>query len=84
MIIKLIDYLQERLRLVKVLGAIAIAVMVVWTIVGVDTSHAHTWMEANIPGFWAIFTLLACLVLIFFARWFGNSGIMTREDYYDD
>ncbi len=81
---QLIDYLQERLQTVKVLSAIAIAVMLVWTIVGVDTSHAHTWMEAHIPGFWAIFTLLACLVLIFFAKWFGNSGIMTREDYYDD
>ncbi|MBU1564466.1 MAG: hypothetical protein KJ630_02420 [Proteobacteria bacterium] len=84
MIIQLIDYLKERLQMLKVLSAIAIAVMLVWTIVGVDTSHAHTWMEINVPGFWAIFSLLACLVLIFFAKWFGNSGIMTREDYYDD
>jgi hypothetical protein len=84
MIIQLIDYLKERLQKLKVLSAIAVAVMLVWTIVGVDTSHAHTWMEKNVPGFWAIFSLLACLVLIFFAKWFGNSGIMTREDYYDD
>ncbi len=84
MITQLIDYLQERLQTVKVLSIIAIAVMLVWTMVGVDNSHAHTWMEAHIPGFWAIFTLLSCLVLIFFAKWFGNSGIMTREDYYDD
>ncbi len=84
MITELIDYLQEHLSMVKVLAAIATAVMLVWTIVGVDTSHAHTWMEVYIPGFWAIFTLVACFILIFFARWFGNSGIMTREDYYDD
>lgn len=84
MITQLIDYLKERLPMVKILGAIAVSVMLVWTIVGVDTSHAHTWVEANIPGFWAIFTLLSCLVLIFFTKWFGNSGIMTREDYYDD
>ena len=84
MITQLIDYLQERLPTVKVLSAIAVAIMLVWTIVGVDTSHAHTWMEVHIPGFWAIFTIIACFVLIFFVRWFGNSGIMTREDYYDD
>ena len=84
MIVNLIDYLKERLQTVKVLGAIAAAVMLVWTIAGVDTHHAHTWMEAHIPGFWAIFTLLSCVVLIAFVLWFGKSGIMTREDYYDD
>jgi hypothetical protein len=84
MIVNLIDYLQARLQTVKVLSVIAIAVMLVWTVVGVDTSHAHTWMEANIPGFWSLFTLLACLILIYFAGWFGKSGIMTREDYYGD
>jgi hypothetical protein len=84
MIVNLIDYLKERLRTVKALGAIATAVMLIWTVVGVDTHHAHTWMEAHIPGFWAIFTLLACVVLVFFVQWFGKSGIMTREDYYDD
>lgn len=83
MIVQCIDYLKERMRTVKVLGAIAVAIMVVWTVVGVDTHHAHTWMEAHIPGFWSIFTLLSCLVLIYFARWFGKS-VMTREDYYGD
>ena len=84
MIVKLIDYLQERAKKIKVLSGIAIAVMLAWTMIGVDTSHAHTWLETHLPGFWAIFTIFACLILIFFARWFGNSGIMTREDYYDD
>ena len=84
MIIQLIDYLKERLRTVRLLFGIAIAIMVVWTVVGVDNHHAHTWMEAHIPGFWSIFTLLCCVVLIYFARWFGKSGIMTREDYYGD
>ncbi len=84
MIVTLIEYLQKREKKIKVLSGIAIAVMLTWTMIGVDTSHAHTWLETHIPGFWAIFTILACFVLIFFARWFGNSGIMTREDYYDD
>lgn len=84
MIINLIDFLKERLQTVKVGFYIAVAVMVVWSIVGVDTHHAHTWMESHIPGFWSIFSILCCVVFIYFARWFGKSGIMTREDYYDN
>lgn len=84
MIVDLIDFLKKRLQTVKTLFYIGIAAMVVWTIVGVDTHHAHTWMEAHIPGFWSIFALLSCAVLIYFSRWFGKSGIMTKEDYYDN
>ena len=84
MIVQLIDFLKARPKAVKTTAIIALAVLLVWSVAGVDTSHAHTWMERFIPGFWALFTLLACLVLVFFARWFGKSGIMTREDYYDD
>ena len=84
MIITLIDFLKARLQAVKIGGYISIAIMLVWSVVAVDTHHAHTWMEAHIPGFWSIFTLLSCVVLIYFARWFGRSGIMTREDYYDN
>lgn len=68
MIVQFIDFLKERLRILKILSCIAIAVMLVWTVVGVDTHHAHTWMEAHIPGFWSLFGLLACFVLIYFAR----------------
>jgi hypothetical protein len=84
MIVQFIDFLKERMQTVRILFYILVAAMLVWTVVGVDTHHAHTWMEAHIPGFWSIFGILSCLVLIYFARWFGKSGIMTREDYYDN
>jgi len=84
MIVQLIDFLKERLQTVRIFFYILVAVMVVWSIVGVDTHHAHTWMEAHIPGFWSLFGILACVFLIFFTRWFGRSGITTREDYYDN
>ena len=50
----------------------------------VDTSHAHTWAEKYIPGFWSLFGIGSCTVLIFFARWFSSSGIAKEEDYYDN
>ena len=84
MIVDLIDYLKERQQTAKRLCYVAIGVMLIWTVVGADNHHAHTWMEAHIPGFWSIFSILCCLVLIYFANWFGKSGIMTREDYYDN
>ena len=84
MIITLIDFLKARLQAVKIAFYIGTAIMLVWSVVAVDTHHAHTWMEAHLPAFWSIFTLLACVVLIYFSRWFGKSGISTREDYYDN
>ncbi len=84
MIVDLIDLLQKNQQTVRVYSIIAIAIMLVWSFLGVDTHHAHTWMEVYIPGFWSIFTLLACVVLIFFSRWLGKSGLETREDYYDN
>ncbi len=84
MIINSIDYLKERLQNTRIFFYIGVAIMLVWTVVGVDSHHAHTWLEAHIPCFWSIFGLLSCIVLIYFTRWFGKSGIMTREDYYDN
>ena len=84
MIINFIDYLKERLQTTKTFFYIGIAVMLVWSAVGINKHHAHTWMEAHIPGFWSLFGLLSCVVLIYFAGWFGKSGVMTREDYYDN
>ena len=84
MIIQIIDYLKEHATAVKNSCYIGVAIMLIWSVLGVDNHHAHTWAEKHIPGFWSLFGIGASVVLIFFARWFGKSGIMTREDYYDN
>jgi hypothetical protein len=84
MIVLIIDYLKEHAGAVKNSCYLGVAIMLVWSVIGVDNHHAHTWAEKYIPGFWSLFGMGACVVLIFFARWFGKSGIMTREDYYDN
>jgi len=48
----------------------------------VDKEHAHTEAE-HVPGFWAAFGFVGCVILILVSKWFGHLGIMTREDYYD-
>lgn len=78
----LIDYLQKRQRGVRYVFFGAVAVILIGSLL-VDTSHGHTWMEKYIPGFWSIFAIVSCIVLIFFARWLAAAGIEREEDYYD-
>ncbi len=83
MIVNFIDYLKESPQTVKQVCYGLIALIFLWSAIAVDTHHAHTWLE-KIPGFWSIFGFVSCVVLIFVASWIGKSGIMSREDYYDD
>ncbi len=57
--------------------------LLIWSIAAVDTSHAHTWLEKNIPGFWSFFGFCSCLVLIYVVKWLKKSGIQRKENYYD-
>jgi len=45
--------------------------------------HAHFFWD-SIPGFSAVFGLIACAVLVFFSKGIGHAFLMKREDYYDD
>ena len=62
---------------------LVLAALVVWDALFVSKEHVHTFVE-RIPGFWAAFGFVACVVIIIVSKWFGHLGIMTREDYYDD
>ena len=82
---RLIDFLRDRLRTVVRAGLAVLVVLVVLDAIPavVDKEHAHTAME-HVPGFWTVFGLLGCLLLVVFAKILGRLGISTREDYYDD
>ncbi|MEW6595479.1 MAG: hypothetical protein AB1413_11480 [Thermodesulfobacteriota bacterium] len=82
MIVKIIDFFRDRLRLVIRLSYAGLALLVVWDALFVDKHHAHTAVE-HYPGFWSLFGFIACVLIIFVSKWYGHLGIMTREDYYD-
>lgn len=82
MIVSIIDFLRTNLKLVIRICYVVLALVVVWDIGFVDKEHAHTMAE-HIPGFWAAFGFIACVLIIIVSKWFGHLGIMTREDYYD-
>ena len=82
MIVKLIDFFRDRLPLVIRLSYVGLALLVAWDVFFVSKEHAHTAVE-HIPGFWAGFGFVACVLIIIVSKWYGHLGIMTREDYYD-
>lgn len=82
---RIIEWLRNHTTL---LIRVAIGVLVLLVLLDacpamVDKHHAHTKAE-HIPGFWSLFGLFGCILIILASKAFGHSGIMTREDYYDE
>jgi hypothetical protein len=82
-LIQFIDFIRNRLKTVVKVCLAILALLVLLDALFVDKEHAHTSIE-HIPGFWAVFGLLGCMILIILSKAFGHLGIMTREDYYDE
>lgn len=80
--IKLIDYFKTHQQGTKWSGFLLVAIILVWSIAGVDNHHAHTWAEKHIPWFWSLFTLTSATILIFVAK-LASKNTEADEDYYD-
>ena len=83
MIVNIIEFFRARLKVTIRVCLVVLAALVVSDALFVSKEHVHTFVE-RIPGFWAAFGFVACVVIIIVSKWFGHLGIMTREDYYDD
>jgi len=82
-LVRLIELLRSHLKLVLACCCAALGGLIVIDLIFVSKEHAHTLIE-HLPGFWSIFGFLGCVVIIIASKWFGHTGIMTREDYYDE
>jgi hypothetical protein len=80
---KLIEFLRDRLKAVKLVCIGVLVLLAVADIVFVGSAKAHTAIE-HIPAFWSIFGFIGCVLIIVISKWYGHLGIMTREDYYED
>jgi hypothetical protein len=80
---KLIEFLRNRLKAVKLVCITVLVLLAVTDILFVSNDEAHTTAE-HFPAFWSIFGFVSCVLIIIFSKWFGHAGIMTREDYYDE
>lgn len=85
---KLVHLLEFLRRHLKAVVALSLAILVVLVAIGavpaiVDKHHAHTEAE-HIPGFWAAFGFIGCLLIFAVSKAYGHLGISAREDYYDE
>jgi hypothetical protein len=84
-LLRLIDFLRDRLPAVVRLSIAALVLLVLLDAIPavVDKHHAPTAAE-HLPGFWSLFGLLGCLVLVIVSKTLGRAGLSTREHYYDE
>jgi len=76
-LVKIIEWLRSRLKAVVWIACIALAVLVALDAIPwlVDKElHAHTKAE-HIPGFWAAFGFIGCVLIIVVSKWFGHAGL---------
>ena len=79
---KLVDMI-EALR-TKTVKKIAYGILVLLVIVDfIIHRHEIHFFGDKIPGFWSLFGLSACVVIIIVSKWLGKNGLMKDEDYYD-
>ena len=82
MLLRLIEFLRQRLRAV-IFASCGVLALVALIDVFVDKHHAHTKAE-HLPAFWSVYGFIACVLIVLLSKAFGKAGIMTREDYYDE
>jgi len=46
--------------------------------------HEIHFIGDRIPGFWSLFGLVACILIILISKWIGHLGIMQDENYYNE
>jgi hypothetical protein len=81
-LVRLIDALRTRPRLTAGLALAGLALLVLWDALLLDKHKAHSAME-NLPGWWSLFGLAGCAVLIIFSKWLVGRIVTTGEDYYE-
>jgi hypothetical protein len=82
-LVQLIEFLRNRLKTVVRVCFALLALLILVDALLVDKEHAHTRLE-HLPAFWSFFGFFGCVLIIIASKWFGHTGIMTREDYYDE
>lgn len=72
--------LSNGVKILKILSYICLAI-----IVAVDffISREHVYFPwERVPGFYALFGLIACILIIVIAKTLGKKWLMKKEDYY--
>ncbi len=63
--------------------SIIIALVVDFGLVGGMHRIEMVWFS-DLPGYWAIFGLVWCIVIIVASKWLGHKILQRPEDYYQE
>ncbi|HDQ39668.1 MAG TPA: hypothetical protein ENN39_01365 [Desulfonatronum sp.] len=47
-----------------------------------STGEHHHWWDL-IPGFYAIYGFVGCILIVKISKWYGKKIVFRGEDYYD-
>lgn len=71
----------ENIKKLKIISYICLAIVVAVDFF-IPRDHGHyPWDQ--IPGFYAVFGLVACILIVIMAKKLGKLWLMKKEDYYD-
>ena len=82
MIVKVIEWAQKNIFIVKALSYTVLVMLVVADLF-VPREHPH-FIGDFIPGFWAVFGFVSCVLIIVVSKWLGKKFLFRPEDYYED
>ena len=78
-LIKIIDKLRTKTVKIFANGLLVLLILVDFII----PRHEIHFFGDKIPGFWSLFGLISCALIIVVSKWIGQHWLMQDEDYYD-
>jgi hypothetical protein len=80
-LVNIIDYLRDNIKTLKLVLYILMAATIIFDIF-IPRHEAHFFGD-KIPGFWSVFGLVCCVLLIRVMKGLSHAVLMKKEDYYD-
>ena len=78
----LIDII-DKLR-TKIVKKIAYGILVLLILADfIIPRHGIHFFGDKVPGFWSLFGIISCVLIIVASKWIGQNWLMRDEDYYD-
>lgn len=77
-----LEYLHTRGRALKWLFFLLLALLPLCDLFA--ERHESHFIGDRIYGFWSLFGLLVCLLMIVFWKWLAHSFLERDEEYYDN
>lgn len=81
MVLRILNYLNERSHMLKRIFFVFLALAVVFDFYA--ARHEPHFFGDSIIGFWSLFGVLGCLGMIILCKGLSHVWLMKKEDYYD-